>query len=95
MMNTLLTSGGATGPSTGSKKAKKKAATDKGVQVCAPGLVAWAYRNGPDGTVETTSFDTGFIPKGWQPSPAGLENFSGWKTSTVVRVRRLPDGKWG
>lgn len=66
----------------------------KGVQVCAPGQTSAAYRNGPDGTVETTRFDSGFIPKGWHPTPAGLENFTSWKTSTVVEVRRQANGKW-
>lgn len=66
----------------------------KGIKVCLPGQIAAGYRNGPDGTIETTKFSTGFIPKGWHPTPAGLENFTGWKTSTVVEVRRHPNGKW-
>ncbi len=68
--------------------------SSKGVQAGTLGQPAGAYRNGPNGTIETTKFATGFIPEGWFPTPAGLENFKGWKNTTVVDVRRQPDGEW-
>ena len=75
----------------GKSAAPKAPRKRKGVQVCNGPTTG--YRDAPKGEVCGADFPDGFLPEGWEDTPAKCKNYSGDGHGEYVRVR-LTDGKW-